>query len=64
MTRIEKAVRTRDLDTLDTIVIHMRYSLGLNYTEMMKVFIDQTPIQNEREFEKLMYDLDNWIIIA
>lgn len=60
MTKIAKAVRERDLSTLNAIVDHMRFQMGMNYKNTLHFFMKHSEINDEREFDQLMYELDNW----
>lgn len=60
MSKIEKAVRERDMPTLNAIVDHMRFQMGMNYKKTLHFFMEHSEINDEREFDQLMYELDDW----
>ena len=63
ITNIQKAVNEANLGrtkTLENLVHHMRYRMGMNYKDQAKFFVKNTTVEDEGEFEALMQEVDHY----
>ena len=58
MTKIERAVSEKDMQTISRIVHYMRFNMGLKYTDIRDFFLKNTGLTDSQQFDELMVDLE------